>query len=302
MADARDPLEPRPVEIDAEPTVAGRLARSLERAQILRGRVEAARSEHRSVELTLSLVERDSSIGGGLLAGALAYKLFVLLLPTALLLVSGFGLYAGSVHKSTSTVVREAGLHGLFASQVATSASGRHRALVFLLVLPAVLYATVSLYSAVAKVHAIAWLGSGRCVRITSKGVALFGGALAMQLVAFAIVAWARRESQLGGLLALLVYVVAVAGVWVVVSRELPHRRVRWWALVPGAVLFGVGLLVVNAFDIYVTTRLVEGQANTYGALGVATALLLSLVLVGRLMVVSAELNAAVDEHRTQRT
>jgi uncharacterized BrkB/YihY/UPF0761 family membrane protein len=301
VADARDPFEPGPIEIDAEPTLAGRLARRLERARILRRRIEDSRGEHRSVDLALSLVERDSSIGGGLLAGALAYKLFVLLLPTVLLLVSGFGLYAGSIHKSPKAVVQEVGLHGLIASEVATSASGRHRALVFLLVLPAVLWATVSLYRAVAKVHAIAWLGSGRGVRITSKGVALFGAALAIQLVAFAVVAWARRDSPLGGLLALLAYVVVVGGVWAVVSNQLPHRRVRWWALVPGAVLFGVGLLFVNAFDIYVTTRLVEGQANTYGALGVATALLLSLVLVGRLMVVSAELNAAIDDQRGQK-
>jgi uncharacterized BrkB/YihY/UPF0761 family membrane protein len=53
---------------------------------------------------------------------------------------------------------------------------------------------------------------------------------------------------------------------------------------------------------VYVTTRLVEDRANTYGALGVATALLLSLFLVGRVMVVSAELNAAIDErHNPER-
>jgi membrane protein len=302
VADARDPFEPAPVEIDVEPTVAGRLARWLERARLLGRRVEGSRGRHRWVDLGFSLVERDSSIGGGLLAGALAYRLFVWLLPTALLLVSGFGLYAGSVDKSPRTVVKEAGLHGLIASQVATAASGRHRAVVFLVMIPAVLYATVALYRAIAKVHAIAWLGSGRGVRITSKGVALFGGGLVMQLIAFAVVTWARRGSQLGGLLALLAYVVLVGGAWVLVSTELPHRRVRWPALVPGALMLSVGLLVINAFNIYVTTRLVEGRANTYGALGVAAALLFSLVLVGRLMVVSAELNAALDEHRTRRT
>ena len=263
--------------------------------------MEGARADHSSIDLWFNLVERDSSIGGGLLAGALAYRLFVWLLPTALLLVSGFGLYAGSVDKSPRTVVKEAGLHGLIASQVASSASGQHRAVVFLLMVPAVLYATVALYRAIAKVHAIAWLGSGRGVRITSKGVALFGGGLVMQLIAFALVTWARRGSQLGGLFALLAYVVLVGGAWVLVSRKLPHRRVRWPALVPGALLLGVGLLVINAFNIYVTTRLVEDRANTYGALGVATALLFSLVLVGRLMVASAELNAAIDEQRGQK-
>jgi len=56
---------------------------------------------------------------------------------------------------------------------------------------------------------------------------------------------------------------------------------------------------LVNVFNAYVTTRLVENQANTYGALGIAAALLFSLVLVGRVVVVSAELNGALDDRRT---
>jgi uncharacterized BrkB/YihY/UPF0761 family membrane protein len=298
VADARDPIEPARLEIEVEPTVAGRLARWIERARLLHRRVEASRAEHRSLDLGFSLVERDSSIGGGLLAGALAYRLFVLLLPTALLLVSGLGLYAGSVDKTPRTVTREAGLHGLIASQVASAASGQHRAVVFLVMLPAVLYATVALYRAVAKVHSIAWYGSGRGVRITPRGVGLFGGALLLQLAAFAIVAWIRRSDALGGLVALLVYVVMMGGAWLVVSLQLPHRHTSWRALLPGALLVGAGLLFLNAFNVYVTTRLVEGRADTYGALGVAAALLFSLVLVGRLIVVSAELNAALDDRR----
>ena len=90
----------------------------------------------------------------------------------------------------------------------------------------------------------------------------------------------------------MFVYLVLAGGAWLLVSLQLPHRDVRWQALLPGAVLVGVGLLLVNGFNLYVTTRLVEDRADTYGALGIATALLLSLMIVGRLMVVSAELNA----------
>ena len=298
MADAPDPFEPRPIEIQAEPTVAGRLARWIERGRVLQTRADAARARHASIDLGFSLVEHDSSIGGGLLAGALAYRLFVLLLPTSLLLVSGLGLYAGTVDKSPSTVAKEAGLHGLIASEVSQTASGRARGVVFLLMIPAVLYALVTLYRAIAKVHAIAWHGSGRGVRITPRGVGVLGAALVVQLVTGEIVGWIRRGHQLGGLAALLVYVVVIGGAWLVISLQLPHREVRWAALVPGAVLFGVGSLLVNAFNIYVTTRLVEGRADTYGALGIATALLFSLVLVGRLMVVSPELNASLWERR----
>ena len=96
-----DPADPRKaVEIEVEPTVASRVARSLAHARILRTRVENARVHHSSLDLGFSIVERDSSIGGGLLAGALAYRLFVLLLPSALLFVSGLGLYAGAADKS----------------------------------------------------------------------------------------------------------------------------------------------------------------------------------------------------------
>jgi hypothetical protein len=103
----------------------------------------------------LTVVERDSDIGGGLLAGALAYRLFLLLLPTALLLVSGLGLYARATDKRPGEVAEEAGLHGLIASEVASAASGRARGLVFVLMIPAVLYATALLYRSLAKVYGL---------------------------------------------------------------------------------------------------------------------------------------------------
>jgi uncharacterized BrkB/YihY/UPF0761 family membrane protein len=166
---------------------------------------------------------------------------------------------------------------------------------------PVVIYETVKLYRAIAVVHAIVWHGSGRGARVTKKGVCLFGAALVLNLVAVEIVGWLRGTDLLGGLAALLVYVVLFGGAWLVVSTELPHRDVRLPALLPGAFVMAAGLLLVNVFNVYVTTRLVEDRANTYGALGIAAALLFSLVLVGRLVVVSAELNAELDGRYERR-
>lgn len=275
--------------------------RWIERGRDLRNRADAARAHHVWLDFSFGLAERDSSIGGGLLAGALAYRLFVLLLPTSLLLVSGLGLYAGSVDKKPTSVVKEAGLHGLVGSQVAHTASGHGRALVFVLMIPAVLYALATLYRAVARVSAIAWVGSARGVRLVPRGVAALAGAVIVQLVSGAAVAWIRHGPFYGDVLAFLAYVGLVGGAWLVVSLQLPHRDVHWPSLIPGSVLFGIGLLFISVFNVYVTARLVEGRADTYGALGIATALLFSLVLVGRLMVFSAELNASLDEHRHQR-
>jgi membrane protein len=274
------------------------MARWLERARVAHGRVDEARRRHSSVDLGLTVVERDSAIGGALLAGALAYRLFVLLLPTALLLVSGLGLYADASDKTPGQVAQDAGINGLIANEVASTASGRARGLVFILMIPAVLYATTTLYRALAKVHALVWQGSARGVRLAPRGVVTLLAAIAVQFAAVETVGWIRRNDRFAGVAALAVYLVFVGGAWLAVSLQLPHRDAHWTALLPGSALFGIGLLFVNIFNVYVTTRLVEGRADTYGALGIAAALLFSLVLVGRVMIVSAELNALLHERR----
>jgi uncharacterized BrkB/YihY/UPF0761 family membrane protein len=275
--------------------------KTLARAKALQGRVEARRSEHAWLDVGLSMVERDASIGGGLLAGALAYRIFVLLLPTSLLLVSGLGLYAGAVDQSPGQIAKDAGLHGLIASEVASSASNRARWLVFAAMLPVTAFALAKLYRAVAVVHGLVWEGSGRGQRVTAKGVGLLAVTLLLCLGAAEVVGWFRSRDQLGGLGALVVYLPLVGGSWLALSLQLSHRDARWPELVPGALLVGGGLLCVNAFNVYVTTRLVEGQANTYGALGVAAALLFSLVLVGRLVIVAAELGVVLQTARRRQ-
>jgi uncharacterized BrkB/YihY/UPF0761 family membrane protein len=255
-------------------------------------------SRHTPLEIGLSVRDRDSSIGGGLLAGALAYRLFVLLLPSALFLISAIGIYAGTADQSPIHVAHEVGLHGLIASEVSDTASSGARGVVFALMIPAVLYALVRLYRATAIVHGLAWHGSATRVRVEAAGLALLGVALVVDVGAAGVVGWIRRHNEVGGMAALLVYGVLVGGAWLLVSRRLPGGDAGWRALVPGALLVGVGLLLVNVFNVYVTTRLVENQANTYGVLGVATALLFSLVLVGRIIVIGAELNASIDRHR----
>jgi uncharacterized BrkB/YihY/UPF0761 family membrane protein len=144
----------------------------------------------------------------------------------------------------------------------------------------------------------LVWEGSARGVRLAPRGVVTLLAAIAVQFAAVETVGWIRRNDRFAGVAALVVYLVFVGGAWLAVSLQLPHRDARWTALLPGSAVFGVGLLFINVFNVYVTTRLVEGRADTYGALGIAAALLFSLVLVGRVMIVSAELNALLHERR----
>jgi hypothetical protein len=113
--------------IEATPTLLGRLAGWAERGRILRGQVEAARDRHRSIDVTLAAIERDSTIGGGILGGALAYRLFIFLLPLALMIVALVGVVADVRDESTSHIVAKSGITGFVASQVASAASSSAR-------------------------------------------------------------------------------------------------------------------------------------------------------------------------------
>ena len=300
MADDPDPPEPTPLELDVAPTITGRIARWTAKARVLRSQVEAARSRHRSVDLAFDLVERDSTIGGGMLGGALAYRLFVFLLPLSLFFVAGLGIYADTTDQSPSEVASSSGLTGLIATQVASAASSPARWAIFIVTLPVLVYAAGMLYRAVAIVHAIAWHSSGRAVRLTSKGFGVFSGVIVAALACTVIAGRIRRSDQVGGVTALLVYAIVLGGAWLALARLLPHRDVGWKALLPGAGLVAVGMLFVNAFNVYVTSHLVEERADTYGALGIATALLFSLYIVGRVIVGSAVLNATLDARRAE--
>ncbi len=296
----QEPDESDLVELDPEPTFAGRLARWTERVRVLREQIDAARERHPSVDLGFEVIERDSTIGGGMLAGALSYRLFVFLLPLTLFLVSGIGVYADTTGKPASEVAADSGLTGLIASQVTSAATSSARWAIFIVTVPVLVYVTAMLYRATSIVHAIAWLGSGRGVKITPRGLGLFSVFLIAVLVCAAIVGRIRHSDQAGGIAALVVYTGVLGAMWVVMARQLPHRAVPWTGFVPGAALFSVGMLLVNSFNVYVTTRLVEERENTYGALGVAAALLFSLYLVGRLVVGSAVLNATLADRRAR--
>ena len=133
---------------------------------------------------------------------------------------------------------------------------------------------------------------------MSASGIALLGVALVVDLGAVGVVSWIRGHTEAGGFASLLVYFALVGGAWLLVSRRLPGGEAGWRALVPGSLVVATGLLLVNVFNAYVTTRLVENHASTYGVLGVATALLFSLVLVGRVVVIAAGLNAPVERRR----
>ena len=92
---------------------------------------------------------------------------------------------------------------------------------------------------------------------------------------------------------------ILIALLWLAVIRRLPCRDAAWRGLAPGAVLFGVGAVLIGSLTYNLLGAYASQRESTYGALGLAAALLLVLFIAARLVVAAAVLNATLWARRT---
>ena len=289
----RDPAAPARAE-RARRYATQQLERAVERA-------EAARNRSRAVDLVWTAGERDRRVVGSVLAGAVAFRLFVYLLPLFLALLTIVGIVVGLDDAAPEQAGEHLGLSAYVVRSVATASQEAHRSLWILVPLSA--WAVYSAGGATARVlHAVHTLAWGLPPTRMRKSVAAAGVTFLVALGALAAVGatqWMRHTSPGVGLVAAVVGIVPFAVLWLVVSWLLPHdRRAPWPALLPGAVLVGVALWVIHLVSVYFLANRVDKASNLYGSLGVAAALLAWLYVFGRVMVAAAVLNATLWEHR----
>jgi len=272
------------------------------RAERLSERAQEERSRHASVDAIFDVVDRDGQVGGGIIAGALAYRLFFWSLPFALVLVAGLGVAADANSTSPEKAAEALGMAGLISNSVATAAKSSTRWYALLVGVPLVLFATRSLLRVMIGTHRLVWVDLRTRAPKPTPAATLRLLVLILGFFALTAGAGAARAASPGpGVLVSVILVAPYAGVWLLVSLRLPHAVASWTDLIPGALLFGVGIEVVQLLSAYVLAPYSIEKAGTYGALGTAAALLLGLFLVARLMVAAAVLNAALWERQGPR-
>ena len=88
-----------------------------------RAGIEARRADSASIDTAFEAVERDAQTGGGVLAAAVAFRLFMFLVPYAFVMVTGFGLASTAAGQDPKDAARSAGIGGLLASAVANAST-----------------------------------------------------------------------------------------------------------------------------------------------------------------------------------
>jgi uncharacterized BrkB/YihY/UPF0761 family membrane protein len=280
------------------------------RAAAVRGRVErleqraqAERGRHDSVDAVFAMADRDVELGGGIIAGALAYRLFIWLLPLALVAVAGLGVAAEAKSETPEDAAESLGMAGLVSNSIAASAKGSARWYALAIGIPVLIYTTRGILRVLIGSHRILWADLRSAAPKPTLVSSLRLLALLLCFPVAALVASAVRAWSPGvGLLSTLLTVLPYAGIWLLVSIRLPHRAAAWTDLIPGALLFGVGIEAIQLVAAYFLAPYALAKQGTYGSLGIAAALLFTLYLVSRLAVGAAVLNATLWERRARPT
>jgi uncharacterized BrkB/YihY/UPF0761 family membrane protein len=271
------------------------------RARRIGDRAVAERSRHGWVDAAFEMVDRDVEVGGGIIAGALAYRLFIWMLPFALVVVAGLGIASSASSTSPADAAGSVGLAGLVSSSVASAAKSSSRWYALIVGVPTLFLATRSVLRALIGAHRLVWTDlRAAAPRPTVGATARFLALLLGLLLLAGVAAAARSWSVAAGVLSTLVVAVPYAGAWLLISIHLPHRDVGWRELLPGAALFGIGVDLLQIGAAYALSPMALSKQGTYGALGIAAALLLGLFVLGRVIVASAVLNATLAERRAR--
>ncbi|WP_421118432.1 YhjD/YihY/BrkB family envelope integrity protein [Aquihabitans daechungensis] len=253
------------------------------------------------VDIGFAALERDGHIGGFLMAGAIAFRLFVFVLPMYLLALVIAGAVFAFDPDQPDDVASGAGMSSYLAGSIGDAAETSHKSL--WLLIPLTLFAMASagrsVEKAVAAAHARAWDIDlpKRKPHLVVLGVTGF----ALSVLAAARIISVIRHGALVPV-AMVLGATVYFGLWLLASRALPRREgVSWWALVPGAVLVGVGTQGLYLFNVLYLNHRIQSASAAYGALGVAASALLWLYLLGRLMVAAPVLNATLWQRRQDR-
>ena len=273
-------------------------ARAINQLNAVRPRLEALRPRSRTIDSAFIALTRDTEAGGGVLAAAVAFRVFLFVIPYIFGVIALFDV-AGSVSgKDPRSVARSWGIGGLMAQAVHASTShlsgsGRLFALVGVLVV--VLLAGRALLKTLRIVHGLVWRVPVRKPARPTRAALVIVALTTVSLLLSATIERLRTVSTLGELGAIILYTAIPSAIWLLVELAMPHAaNAGWKDLIPGAVLFGVAVLGLHLFTVYWVADLIKRKSATYGAVGSALALLLWAYVFGRIMTASAVLNASL--------
>lgn len=291
-------------ELANTPAGTGRVGRARTRLLAIAEDLSTRGSLGPLAELGWNVSRRLQQVGGGALAALLAYRMFVWLLPFALVVVFVVGLFTEEAI-DPDRATEDFGLSGFVAASIsaATAETGGpgflSGAIIGGLVL---LYATYALVRSVRAMHSLVW--GMRFARMPRPLPTTVVGLSVLTAVVFGRSIVDGLGGAFGGILDVVLALgsfLVIPGLWLAASTWLPNRARDWRDLVPGAVFLATALMVIHALVALVLFPYLREKQETYGGLGLAAGILLALYGIGYALVVATAVNAELADRRRAR-
>jgi uncharacterized BrkB/YihY/UPF0761 family membrane protein len=233
------------------------------------------------------------------MASAIAYRLFLWLLPFCLVLAALLGFAHAASPNTAGELAEHLGFSGYVPSTVTQAAAQAEQSRWIMLVIGlwGLYWASSAAAKTFAAVHRLVWDLPVRRRRRTVKGALAFAG-LALLLLTIPVLTSLAR-SKLSAAAAVGITLAAFAGyaaAWLWASWLLPHGDASWTSLVPGAVCWGAGTQILHVITAFFLANKIASASQLYGGLGAAATILLWLYLIGRLVVAAAVINSTLWE------
>jgi uncharacterized BrkB/YihY/UPF0761 family membrane protein len=264
--------------------------RTLERAHDKRGFREAFES-----------FEWEQRSGAGLLAGGLAYRFFLWLVPFGLVVAAIASFWVRLDRGGLQDAARSFGLGGVAAHSATSAVQDGSRARWFLLIagLVLLLWAGIGAVRALRVAARLAWGLDPARLRNPLRSSLVFSVAAVLGLAASMFASWARYHLDVLGLVITLLDAVVFGLLALFAFHNLPRpQHIAWRRQWPGAALVGAGVTGVHVFLAYYLAGRLESTPALYGTLGAAVVVLLVLYLIARLVVSAMFLNATLERLR----
>jgi uncharacterized BrkB/YihY/UPF0761 family membrane protein len=272
--------------------------RLVDEAGRVRDRLEDARPRSRTIDSAFRAASHDTETGGGVLAAAVAFRVFLFMLPYVFVVVVAFDLGANLSSQSPAHLAKRSGIGGLMGKALSGSAShlnGFGRFVALAIGVFALIKGGRSLLKTLRTIHGLVW--HVRVPRATRpmRQVGVMIALITIVLLANAMITRIPKVIIGERLMLIGAFIVVPFGFWLIMSMLLPHAAgADTKDLLPGAVLFGVGAFAMHLFTIYYVSYSMQKKSDLYGAIGAALTLLLWAYVLGRLMTASAVLNASI--------
>jgi uncharacterized BrkB/YihY/UPF0761 family membrane protein len=269
--------------------LAGRLAELGRRGEQLPG-----------APLVREVLENERRLGGPLLAGGVAFRMFLWLTPLGLVVAGLLSFWSEHDRRGLETAAKEFGV-GAAAAQAATRALEQGDRDVFLVIAVGVVllaWFTLGALRALLLSYALAWRLEPRRIRRPFRAVAVFNGLFLLAFVCSLGVAWLREQIGASALLGIAASLALMTGVALLAMWLLPHRAARPAELLPGAFLVAAGHQLVQVAVIFYFAPKLGDSEETLGVFGAAATMLVWLYVLSRLITGAAFLNATIADRR----